>query len=55
MGVGEIIGWVFNKGVGFGVDIADGITLGNNDESNMSSSGGSFDGFNDGKHVGLLE
>ena len=43
VGVGEIIGWVVDSVVGYGLDISAGITFGFDDEYNMGYSDGSFD------------
>ena len=54
MWVGDSVGWDVDICDINGVDIADGIIFGLEDESKYGSSYYSFDILNDGKPVGLL-
>ena len=52
VGVDESVVWGVDRDVGAGIGSADRITFGIDDGSDMVSSGGFFDGFNVGNHVG---
>ena len=52
MGVGVIIGWGVDSGVGSEAEISYGIKFGIDDEYNMGSYDDLLDGLNNGKPVG---